>query len=494
MTQTSVQHERTPATVARDRRNLRLYPLLIAAGIGTAMLTTRLWGITHSLWWDEAYTAWAYITRPGAIRDPDRYLGNNHVLFSWLSHHTTELAGSTWEPIIRFWSVFPGLIATAVLTVWLWRRVSPALALTTLGVLYVSVAHARHIPEARGYGLVLLGSVVLIAAGSAASEDRPSWLADASFAIGGAVGIAAIPTLAFAAIPQGGAALVCRQHHRVRLLTGGAMAAGLLAVWYWPLRAPMLHYRTSVGSRSGDPVTPTNFLTLPVDHLVAGPLATMLPGLPAGAVLMVAFGLTAAGIVQLLRTQRAVGVQVLVGLVGSMIVIGLVGVHAQPRYLFFLLPHAAIALSSGLVWAATALADHLPPRAARSVVMLLVALALLRGTAEVMEVRQTPRQAFADSVEAILESDVETLYTDRLHIGYRWYLGPRADEVITIDRTELAEVVCGADGSAAYLPYPRSDTYPDALVCFGDPEWTIVDPASTHPTPVWIRRASEGQG
>lgn len=474
--------------VARTRRHQRLYPLGIAILLGTAMLTTRLWGLTHSLWWDEAYTAWAYISRLGAIRDPERYLGNNHVLFSWLGHHTTELTGSTWEPVIRFWSVFPGLLATGLLVVWLWRRVSVAQALTTLGVLYVAVPHARHIPEARGYGLVFLGSVALVVAGTHASDDRPPWSADAGFAAGGAIGVAAIPTLAFAAIPQGIAALVHRGSHRLRLLIAGSSAGALLAVWYWPLRESMLHYRTSVGSRAGDPITPFNFLTLPVEHLSTGPLSALLPGVPSVIVLLLALLATLAGIVDLLRTDRALGIQVAVGLAGSMALTGMAGVHAQPRYLVFLLPQTAVALARGLVWAARQLQRIRQP-AAWALIAVLALTALLRGTEQVMEVRQTPRQAFADSVTAVLETGADRLYTDRLHIGYRWYLEERADDVIVLDESELEEVVCATSGLVAYLPYPRSDTYPDALPCFDEPDWQMIDPPSTHPTPVWIRGA-----
>jgi hypothetical protein len=467
-----------------ERRGLAITLVLLLSG---AMLGTRLWGLSHSLWWDEAYSAWAYITRPGAIRDPERYLGNNHVLFSWLSHQTTDLTASTWEPIIRFWSVFPGLAGTAILVAWLWRRTTKPLALTTLGLLLVSVAHADRIPEARGYGLVFLGSVLLVAAGSEAAAERPSVRADLAFVAGGVVGAAAIPTLALAALPQGAATLASRGGHRGRLVLAGAIGTSALVLWYWPLREPMLYYRTTVGSRSGDAVTPLNFLTLPFDHLMSQPIGAFLPMVPVLAVQIVAYALAVAGSVYLIRSHRSLAVQALSGTLGAMLLLGAFGLHAHPRYLFFLLPQVSIITAAGMLELVRSLRRRVPDRLLVPFVAVVIILGLVQGLAQVMEARRVPRQAFAESVRAVLESDVDRLYTDRLHIGFRWYLGERADEVITVEEERLEEVVCSSPGSAAYLPYARARTRPEPLSCFDDPSWSLVDPPAVHPTTVWIR-------
>ena len=484
MTSESALDAPSPGVSARARRHQRLYPLMLATALATAMLATRLWGLTHSLWWDEAYTAWAYISRPGAIRDPDSYLGNNHVLFSWLSHHTTELTGSTWEPVIRFWSVVPGLVATGILVTWLWRRVSVHLALVTLGLLYVSELHARHVPEARGYGLVLLGSTLLIVAGVEASRPRPPRSGDVAFVAGGAIGVAAIPTLAVAAIPQGLTALVRRGERRVRLAALGVVSGLVLAAWYWPLREPMLHYRASVGSRTGDSVTLWNLFTLPLEHLGVQPTSTLLSGRPGLFTLVATALLFALGVHNLVVNHRDLGLQVVAGLIGSMVMLGLLGIHIETRYVFFLLPHVVLAIAAGMLRIAHAAMSRLPSRLAVLLLTLLVVIATARGTSDVVDERRLPRQAFANSVEAVMASGVDRLYTDRLHIGFRWYLGDEASDVITFESDAPHHEICRTSGSAAYLPYPGHTSLPSCLD--GDP-WQYINPPSRFETPVWIR-------
>lgn len=487
MMTTEVERRGSPSDV-RTRRWAPRLSFGLGASLGLLLLFTRLRGLGHSLWWDEAYTAWAYVRRAGAIRSPDHYLGNNHVLFSFLTNRTTELVGTVAEPVLRFWSVFPGLLATAVLILWLWRRSGPALALTTLGFLYLSVEHARHIPEARGYGLVLLGSVALVGAGSAASRRDGNWVHDATFVTGGAIGVAAIPTLAFAAVPQGLAVMLVRKVAWLRLLLLGVGSAAILAWWYWPLREPMLHYSTSVGSRSGVEVTWANFLLVPLRHLGTGPSQALLSPLPHPLIMASVVALAVLGGWALLQRDRALGLQVSTGVIGGMAIVGILGVHAPPRYVLFLLPHVAVAIAAGLVRLGEIVIQRIPPRVGIPLLGVTIAIALVRGSLPVLEEHDQPRQAFAESLRVIAEADVETIYSDRLHIGYRWYLGEGVDEVIVIaDADELQEAVCSSDRPAAYLPYPRAHTHPDPLPCFDEPGWAVYDPPSLHPTTVWLR-------
>ena len=460
---------------------------LLGLILAVLMVATRLRGSTHSLWWDEAYTAWAYVRRAGAFRNPEVYLGNNHVLFSFLTSRTSNFFGSTWEPLLRFWSLVPGLIGTAVLIWWLWRRLSVPLALVTMGVLLVSMEHARHIPEARGYGLVFLGSSLLLVAGARAGSQQPSATSDLMFVTGGWIGVAAIPTLGFAAAVQGLAALITRGNARARLVLASGAAAITIAWWYWPLREPMLSYSTSVGSRTGDSITPLNFLILPLEHLAAGPVMTMLPGRFAATSAFLSAFFVLLGTSWLVREHRDIGIQIVAGVTGSMVLMGLQGIHVQPRYIFFLLPHVAVALAAGFVTVARWLDRHLPGKLDRTIIALFVIMALSRGLLDVIELRAEPRQAFSDSVEAVLAAEPDEIYADRLHMGYRWYLLDKRDVTVVPDRDELERLVCDTPGSFAYVPYAQSHVYPEPLRCFDDPEWLRVDPPSFHPTTVWIR-------
>jgi hypothetical protein len=429
----------------------------VAATVAVALLAvvhvvTRLAGLGRSLWWDEAFTAQRYVRGgPSTLLDADLYVANNHVLFSALTWATTRFAGTS-EQALRLWAVLPAFAGVALVVWWLWRRLSPTVALAALAIFTASTLHATMSTEARGYGLVLLTSSVLLVVAS--ERDRtPTLRDDVVLALAGLTAMLTFPPTVAVYLAHAGTSLVRRLSDRVRLIAMTAAVGAVTALVYAPLLTAMFERADRVGSRFADPIRWWSPIIDPLRLTATPALEPVLLGArPVAAVLTVVLG--AVGLAVLLAgRQRALGWHLVAGLGGSIAVLSLIGFHLADRYLTFLLPHATVAAAVGAAAVVGDLREH-PPAASRWAAVAVPVVVALAAVPAVWRSQTTPVQAFADAAAAIdAEAPDATVVVDRVHVGWAWYLDDR-DVVVASDQEQLDTLVCDAEGAIVFAPDP----------------------------------------
>ncbi len=457
----------------------RWWPALLVLVLAV-FVATRIAGVQVSLWWDEAFTAHHYVRNgPGTWFDPERYVANNHLLFSMLTWASSRLLGTA-EPALRLWAVVPGSLAVLGLAGWCLRRYGGVVATTVLVLSTTSALVLAMTIQARGYGLVLLAATLLLvlpvtAVGTAVSPAtaRVPWTVDLAVAVAGAVAMTTFPPTVAVYLAHTGAWLLHRGQ-RVRLVLLTALTGALTLAVYRPLLELLLERSDRVGSRFADPITWWSPVVAPL-QLVGGPAfgggrgAVAVWSLPAVAALL--FGV--AGLVVWWRRDRWLAVHLLAGLGGSIVLLAPAGFHLADRYISFLLPHATLALAGGVVGLATVVVGQ---RRTPGVVGVLLALLLLASTPGLWWSATTPLQAFRPASELALranEIDPDTrLIVDSYHTGYRWYLDHVEVERIT-DQQELDDLLCQPEVPVVFLRHPDRPVLevPDCL---------RADPAAEH--------------
>ncbi len=452
-----------------------------------AMTVWRATSLDRSLWWDEVYTAWAYVLRgPATIRAAESYIANNHLLFSWLSWATAQLFGHG-EVALRLWAFLPGTAATVWASVWLGRRHGWALAATFAGILALTPLHVLLTTEARGYGLVLLASVGLLVAGTSACE-RGAPRDDLLLAAVALLGVATIPTFALPTAVVGLVVLGHRRHAPARPVLLGIVAAGAGWWWYAPVRAPILAGVTGVGARHGDAVGVLDPVLAPARLLAGATVTGVMDLLPASGVgpallhLLLVVGVVGGGL-RLVRRDRVLGLLVLLVPPGTVAMMGLLGMHLLPRYLAALLPAVAIALAV----AVHDIAGALQRRWRRSAPVLLTALLLALAVANLPPLRAElqPRQDLAGVAELVASDPRAPVVLARTEVAWSFYLRDHPTEVLE-DEAMLAARLCDGQAPAWFLeptvePRPR----PDCLVTAGAVRHTLPQRAGPGELTVW---------
>lgn len=444
-----------------------------AAGavLAALWLWTRLTGLSRSLWWDEVFTAMRFVAGgPEVILDPERYSANNHVLFSLLGSWTTDLLGTS-EVVLRLWVVGPALLATVVV-VWLaWTRIGPWVGALALGLLTFSAFAATVATEARGYALGMLAAAVLLAVTAARPRQAPVG-ADVLAATAGTVGMLAFPPVMMLYLSHAGVWLLTRRAGKLRLAAFTAASGLVTALVLRPLLGVMLEGADRVGSRRADPVSWWSPVIEPLGVLGGRGFEPVLPG-PDG----LAFGLAVlVGLIGLgvcLWRERMLGVQLLAGLAGTVILLGVVGFHLRDRYIAFLLPHVTVALAVGFA-AAFGLFRQRHAVWSRAAVLVLLALIAVPGYLAVQEETNLPLQNFKGAAAGIEQADPAVIVMRNPHVGHRYYLGGTDSYVVADDRAEADELFCQGPRPAVYVPNP--DREPG-----GRP--TCLDEAEQHGAP-----------
>jgi hypothetical protein len=146
-----------------ERKLITATAATLCALAATALAATTLSGAFHSVWHDEAYTIVNYISgAPAAVYS--EYQPNNHILFS-LSAAALGWLIAEHEAVYRLASIVPALLAALIMARWLWSNVHPFSAVSALTVTTVLPVHLHWVSQARGYGLAILASTLLIIAG-----------------------------------------------------------------------------------------------------------------------------------------------------------------------------------------------------------------------------------------------------------------------------------------------------------------------------------------
>lgn len=458
----------------------RAHPLwwVLAALAAAGLVVTRVAGISRSLWWDEAFTAHRYVTGGAeVVFDPERFVANNHVLYSLLSSWTAQLLYPG-NAVLRLWVVGPALLGAALVGWWAWRRLSPAVAITTTVLLLISPLAVRLQTEARGYGLVLLAASVLLVVTSRGRLRPPRWGDDLAVAAAGVVGMLTFPPFVFLYLAHTGVWAVRRSAHRIRLVVATAAAGALAFVVLRPLFGPLLDNASSVGSRAADPITWWSPVIGPLRVLGDPSFDAVLPG-DGGVAGWVAVAIGIVGLVVLLvprvghaapddldvAARREVGLQLVAALGVSIALLGFVGFSLLDRYVAFTLPAALVAVAVGVVGVVRLASGGREP------VVAVLTVALLAGTVAVglpaARVETTlPRQDFAGVIDEVARLEPETIVVRRLHVGFAWYLDRRDLSVTRTDTdAEATEAFCDGDRPAVYLPDPdrEPEAGPDCL-------------------------------
>jgi hypothetical protein len=422
-----------------------------AATLAAVWLWTRLTGLSRSLWWDEVFTAQRFIAGgPEVIFDPERYSANNHVLFSLLSSWTTDLLG-TGEVVIRLWVVAPALLATVVL-VWLaWTRIGPTVGVLALGLVTFSAFAGVVQTEARGYALGTLAAAVLLAV-TASQAREASAGADTLAAVAGAVGMLAFPPVMMLYLSHAGVWLLTRRTAKLRLVVFTAISGLVTALVLRPLLGVMMEGADRVGSRRADPVSWWSPVIEPLGLVGGRGFEPLLPGPEALAFwLAVIVGLV--GVAVCLWRDRMLGVQLLAGLAGTVILLGVVGFHLRDRYIAFLLPHVIVAIAVGFA----ALFGLFRQRHAvwsRAAVLVLIGLIAVPGFLAVQEETTEPLQNFKDAAAGIEAVDPAVIVMRSPHVGHRYYLGGSGAYEVAGDEQEATTLFCEGERPAVYVPNP----------------------------------------
>lgn len=418
-------------------------------------LVTRLTGLTRSLWWDEAYTANRYVSGGAeVILDPERYSANNHVLFSLLSSWTTRLLGGE-EAVLRLWAVVPALVATAVVVWLLWRRVGAPVAVLALGLITFSAFAAATQTEARGYALGGLAATVLLAV-TVSRAREPTIGADVLAAVAGAVGMLTFPPVLMLYLSHAGVWLLTRRRGKLRLVAFTAAAGLVTALVLRPLLATMLQGADRVGSRHADPVSWWSPVLEPLGLVGGRGLEPLLPG-PEAVALWAAAAVGALGVGVCLWRDRWLGAQLLAGLGGTVVLLGVVGFHLRDRYVAFLLGHVAVAMAVGVAGALGLLRKRHAVWS-RAAVVTLLALMAVPGVAAAQDETNAPLQNFAGAAEGIRATDPAVVVLRSLHVGYRYYLDRLGvDYELVDDRQEADARFCEGPRPAVYVPDPNRE-------------------------------------
>jgi hypothetical protein len=452
-----------------------------AATLATLWLWTRVTGLSRSLWWDEVFTAQRFVAGGAeVIFDPERYSANNHVLFSLLTSWTTELFGTD-EVVIRLWVIGPALVATAVVTWLLWRRLGPAVGVLGLGLITFSAFAAMVQTEARGYALGSLAAAVLLAVTVTYAREAPVG-ADVLAAAAGAVGMLSFPPVMMLYLSHAGVWLLTRRTGRLRLVAFTAASGLVTALVLLPLLSTMLAGADRVGSRRADPVTWWSPVIEPLGLVGGCGFEPLLPG-PEALAFWVAVLVGLLGVGVALWRDRMLGVQLLAALAGTVILLGVVGFHLRDRYIAFLLPQVMTAMAVGFA-AAFGLFRKRSAVWSRAAVLVLLGVMAVPALVAVQHETNEPLQNFKDAAAGIQAADPTVIVVRNAHVGYRYYLGGSGAYEVADDQEEADALFCDAERPAVYVPNP--DREPDGQpTCLDDAREQGVPDRSPDGQMVW---------
>jgi hypothetical protein len=455
----------TSARRVGDRARARAEPRRIAiaiayAGLGAALLWSRLAYLGHSFWNDEILMIEGYV-RAGPrhiLAGPDL----NHELVALLAWLMARLAGDS-EIAFRLLSAVPFIAAVAVVAVWLHRRRGALSAILFVFLATVSPLLLDITRQARGYGLAFLAMSLVVVAALEALRTGNAWAVIAMCAAG-VLGAWTLPQLAVAFVAVG-AVLVSDSRTRSTAAVGLVASVVAIAAWYAP-HMGAVHGAAQIpdGVQIGFPWV----LTAPIDQI-------LLPGLiwidgtalTAGVIWLplVALALVVAAASPFLR-ERRMALVLCVGPVLTVAVLWLEHAYVIPRYVSFLLAPWFILLATG----AAEILRRLPARPALArTVICLVAIGILgiRFVSLAPDVVALPREAHRDVARVVQNGPPGTpvLAYMRNPTNLAFYLGR---PVARLDAGTVASRVCNARRPVYYVRQPLGNA--DVTVpCLGRP-------------------------
>lgn len=429
--------------------------IAFAAGIALAVafFASRLPGLSQSFWEDELWTVVNYVD-PGldSIYDPSIYKINNHVAFSVLAWLVGSVFGSS-EVLYRLGSTLPAIAAVALLSTWLWRRLTPWTAVAVAAVFLVSPMHFVQSRLARGYGLAFLAAALWVVASTRLSDGGPRrWVV--VLAASGAVGIWTLPVMVVPFLFHTGVLLLNRRA-RLRAVVATA-AAGVASIGlYWPLLGELVGVSGSVTERRGGTVVPLHgVVTGPLERFVTSVLQFVHPSLAGALGVVVGGAVVVYGAMWLARNDRWLLALLAVPAVGFFAVLAVWEIPVYTRYTSPVLVPTLTFFGIGLARVGVALARPRWTRALGAVALaaLLVSVSTSFVDHVLAHVRE-PREAFKEAAAVIEASDSDAQVTsdDPFPYELRYYLDRKVRD---FGADGLNEQICGADPELIFVAVP----------------------------------------
>ena len=422
--------------------------LVAGASIVVVAVAIRVAYLDVPLRYDEATTYNNFISKPLHVALANYATPNNHLLHTFLAKVSVGVFGSA-EWAIRLPALLAGsalVPATFALARAYYGR---AAALLAAALVAASSTLVEYSTNARGYTLVALATVLVFLAAARALETDSigAW---AAIAVGGALGLYAVPIMVY---PLGGALLwllVAGAVEQRRLwplllrLGGTALAAAILALLlYAPVYAAS-GVRSVTANEFVEPRTWSTLLDLVPEH-VSDTVGTWTRDIPLVAALVLGLGLLAG----LVATPWISGFRVptlLTVAAWSLVVLAVQRVVPYTRVWLFLVPLVAVTVAGFYGWLLERRTWGARAAPALAVAAALAGSLLVLCADSVRESRETGALLDAPAIAAFLAAELET-----------------DDRILATGSDTILEYYLGREGVDAnpllYTDEPRARTF-----------------------------------
>ena len=440
-------------------------------GVAVCAVLVRLDFLFQPMRYDESVTYVHYASRPFYIGATTYTAPNNHVLHTLLVHVSTALfGGAPWA--IRLPAFLAGVLlvpASYVAARLLYGRVAALLAVALVATSSTLIEYSTN---ARGYTLVALATVCLVALGVhlRSSSSVAGWTA---FAVVGALGLWTVPTMLYALVTVAAwLAVIGRGRIVTRRLVPAVVAALAIAiVLYLPIVAT-----SGVHSLTDNSFVTPRTVGYVVHHLPSSLVATFRRwNRDEPAALWILFALAFVIASAFHRRLSRIPVAPALGVVAALPVVVAQRVVPFERVWLFLLPLYLLTVSAGVA----ALVRRLPHR---ELVAPLVALALAASLAgEAAASRAVSR---SEDTSTFRDAPAVAAFVERLvEPGDRVLAAPPADAIL-----EYYFDDAGLDGGTLLYGDPGSARRLFAVVKEGPREYPLPVVLQGHLSRAAIRR------
>ena len=419
------------------------------AALAAALLATRLLGLGHSLWLDEAHFV-EHFVRAG----PQQILTGgalSHQFYGVLDWLTASVIGESYVAF-RLWSVIPFILGVALVTVWLHKRHDPIAGVLFLFLATVSPLLLDITRQARGYGLAFLAMAVVIVA---ALEARRSGRASAVVPLcaAGIVGAWTLPQVGIAFLATL-AVLWIDRRLRWPVAIGFLASSAAIVAWYAPhLRQVQAASQMEAGAVQ---VHTTWVVTAPIDQILL-PALIWIDGAKISASVawlpFVVLAVLVMGSSPFVRKRDSSTLILCAGPIATVVALWLADAYSAPRYLSFLLVPLFMLLASGAAAIFRSISER---RAILRTAVCLVAIAVLAVHFAMLapDVVRRPREANRETAQVIESRTPATtpVYASLKDTpGLDFYLD-RPFQVL--ESSEVVARVCESDRPLVYVTQP----------------------------------------
>ena len=422
---------------------------LVAGGsVVVVAVAIRVAYLDVPLRYDEATTYNNFISKPLYVALANYATPNNHLLHTFLAKVSVGVFGSA-EWAIRLPALLAGIALVPATFALARAYLGRAAALLAAALVASSSTMVEYSTNARGYTLVALATVLVFLAAARALETDSigAW---AAIALGGALGLYAVPIMVY---PLGGALLWLlvsggleqRPLRPLLLRIGGtSLAAAILTLLlYAPVYAAS-GVRSVTANEFVEPRTWNALLDLFPEH-VSDTVGTWTRDIPLVAELALGLGLFA-GLVATPWISRFRVPTLLTVAAWSLVVLGVQRVVPYTRVWLFLVPLVAVTVAGFYGWLLERRTWGARAAPAVAVAAALAGSLLVLSADSVRESRETGALLDAPAIAAFLAAELET-----------------DDRILATGSDTILEYYLGREGVDAnpllYTDEPRARTF-----------------------------------